>query len=158
MKLCLKLQRETLFQLEVRVYPFIEQIPGGAVMSDAHDVLITDLSWGEIEVTIQGEAHQFRDCKLWPGGAKEWDWNETGTQHSPGIQVADFEDVLRKDVDVVILSRGQNKRLRVKKETVEYLRERDVDYHVAETREAVKLFNQLAKKGERVGGLFHTTC
>lgn len=127
-------------------------------MSDAHDVLITDLSWGEIEVVIQGKPQHFRDCKLWPGGAKEWDWNETGTQHNPGIQVADLEDVLRKDVDVVVLSRGQNKRLQVKKETVEYLRDRDVDYHVAETREAVKLFNQLAKKGERVGGLFHTTC
>jgi hypothetical protein len=127
-------------------------------MSDVHDTLITDLSWGEIEVTIQGEAHHFRDCKLWPGGAKEWDWNETGTQHNPGIQVADLEDVFRKDVDVLILSRGQNNRLQVKKETEEYLRERDVDYHVAETREAVKLFNQLAKKGERVGGLFHTTC
>ena len=136
----------------------VEQIPGGAVMSDVHDTLITDLSWGEIEVTIQGEAHHFRDCKLWPGGAKEWDWNETGTQHNPGIQVADLEGVLRKDVDVLILSRGQNKRLQVKNETEEYLRESDVDYHVAETREAVKLFNQLAKKGKRVGGLFHTTC
>jgi len=127
-------------------------------MSEAHDTLITDLSWGEIEVTLKGKTNHFRDCKLWPGGAKEWDWNETGTQHSPGIQVADLEDVLRKDVDVLILSRGQNKRLQVKKETEEYLRERDVDYHVAETREAVKLFNQLAKKGKRVGGLFHTTC
>lgn len=119
---------------------------------------ITDLSWGNIEVTIQGQRHRFRDCKVWPGGAKEWDWNETGTQHRPGIQVADVEDVLDEGVEVIILSRGQNKRLRVKKETEEYLRSKDVRYHIANTKKAVELFNQLAKEGERVGGVFHTTC
>jgi hypothetical protein len=127
-------------------------------MTEVIGMEITDLSWGNIEVTIQGERHQFRDCKVWPGGAKEWDWNETGTQHRPGIQVADVEEVLAKGVDVVILSRGQNKRLRVKKETKEYLRDRDVRYHIADTKKAVELFNQLAREGERVGGVFHTTC
>lgn len=127
-------------------------------MTEMTGTMITDLSWGEIEVTIQGQRHRFRDCKVWPGGAEEWDWNETGTQHRPGIQIADVEDVLAKGVDVIILSRGQNKRLRVKKETEKYLRKQDVTYHTLNTKKAVELFNQLAKKGERVGGIFHTTC
>ena len=34
------------------------------------------LAWGKIEVEGAGT---FRDAKLFPGGAREWDWRETGT-------------------------------------------------------------------------------
>ena len=30
-----------------------------------------------------------KDFKLYPGGGREWDWNETGTRHVPGIQPGD---------------------------------------------------------------------
>jgi hypothetical protein len=41
---------------------------------------ITHLSWGRIEV--EG-GRTFKDAKLWPGGVREWDWQETGTRHRP---------------------------------------------------------------------------
>ncbi len=44
---------------------------------------ITHLSWGRLEV--EGQDGPFKDAKLYPGGAREWDWNETGTSHEPGI-------------------------------------------------------------------------
>jgi hypothetical protein len=31
--------------------------------------LITHISWGQMEVTIDGQTLTFKDCKVWPGGA-----------------------------------------------------------------------------------------
>ena len=122
------------------------------------ETLITDLSWGKMEVSIAGEKQHFKDCKIWPGGARAWDWGETGTHHSPGIQPADIEEILEKDVEVIVLTRGQLGRLGVSPETEKFLRERGVAYHVEKTTKAVPLFNELVQKGKRVGGVFHSTC
>jgi len=122
------------------------------------ETLITDLSWGNMEVSIAGEKLHFKDCKVWPGGARAWDWGETGTHHSPGIQPADIEEILEKDVEAVVLAQGQLGRLGISKKTEAFLRERGVDYHIEKTKKAVTLFNELVQKGKRVGGLFHSTC
>lgn len=122
------------------------------------ETLITDLSWGNMEVSIAGEKQNFKDCKVWPGGAREWRWGETGTHHSPGIQPADIEEVLEKDVEAIVLGRGQLGRLGVSSETKKLLREHGIDFHVEKTKRAVKLFNELVQKGGRVGGVFHSTC
>jgi hypothetical protein len=42
-------------------------------------------------------------------------------------------------------------------ETLQLLKARGIPVHVAETREAVALYNTLAEN-EAVGGLFHSTC
>ena len=122
------------------------------------ETLITDLSWGDMEVSIAGEKQNFKDCKVWPGGARAWNWGETGTHHSPGIQPADIEEILAQDVDVIVLGRGQLGRLGVSPETEEYLHERGVDYFIEKTKKAVALFNDLVQQGKRVGGVFHSTC
>jgi hypothetical protein len=122
------------------------------------ETLITELSWGNMEVSIAGEKQQFKDCKIWPGGARAWDWGETGTHHSPGIQPEDIEEILEKDVEIVVLTRGQLGRLGVSLKAESFLRERGVDYHIEKTKKAVALFNELVQKGKRVGGLFHSTC
>lgn len=54
-----------------------------------------------------------KDFKLYPGGGRGWDWNETGTRHSPGIQPADVEELLAHGATVVVLSLGMNRRLQV---------------------------------------------
>ena len=119
---------------------------------------ITGLSWGNMEVSIDGEKQNFKDCKVWPGGAREWRWEETGTHHHPGIQPADIEEILEHNVDVVVLARGQLGRLEVSEKTIATLRERGVAYHIEKTKEAVVLFNKMTQKGKRVAGVFHSTC
>ncbi|HNG96476.1 MAG TPA: hypothetical protein PLB32_26980, partial [Acidobacteriota bacterium] len=52
---------------------------------------ITQISWGHIEVEGLGAG---KDFKLFPGGGREWDWNETGTRHVPGIQPTDVQELL----------------------------------------------------------------
>ncbi len=116
---------------------------------------IAELSWGTVEVPGHGS---FRDAKLWPGGARGWDWNETGTSHTPGIQIADVEELVQNDAQHVILSKGQNERLQVQEATLKWLHEQDVTVEVLETNQAVDRYNRLAREEEAVGALIHSTC
>ena len=112
-------------------------------------------SWGQIEVVGFG---RFRDVKLWPGGAREWDWNETGTRHDPGIQPADVDELLAFDLDVVVLSRGRESRLQARAQTIAVLEQRSIDLVHAETSEAIARYNEVAGSGRRVAALLHSTC
>lgn len=103
-------------------------------------------------------SRSFKDAKLFPGGSRAWDWNETGTSHDPGIQPADVEELLEEGARVVVLSRGMNQRLQVQDRTLRHLREKGVEARVEGTKEAVRVYNELQADGKAVGGLFHTTC
>ena len=116
---------------------------------------IARISWGRVEV--EGLDGALRDAKLYPGGSREWDWNETGTCHAPGIGPGDVEELLERGAEVVVLSRGFYGRLGVREETLRMLEQRGVVAHVLLTEEAVRLYNDL-REGERVGALIHSTC
>ena len=115
---------------------------------------ISPSSWGRLEV--DGE-QVFKDAKLFPGGAREWDWGETGTAHVPGIQPADVEELLEHGASVVVLSKGNLERLRVCPETLKLLKDKGIATHVLQTEQAIQRYNEL-RESERVGGLFHSTC
>jgi hypothetical protein len=115
---------------------------------------ILEISWGRM--AVEGLAAG-KDFKLYPGGGRAWDWAETGARHSPGIQPADVEELLAHEATTVVLSQGMNKQLQVPAATRHYLEQRAVTVHVAETREAVKIYNDLAENA-LVAGLFHSTC
>jgi hypothetical protein len=121
------------------------------VSRDNRPPRITGISWGRMEVEGLGAR------KLYPGGGRAWDWAETGTRHSPGIQPADVEELLARGATTVVLSQGMNKQLHVPPDTCRYLEERSITLYVAETREAVKIYNDLTE-GALVAGLFHSTC
>jgi hypothetical protein len=112
-------------------------------------------SWGEIEVEGIGV---LRDAKLWPGGGRGWDWNETGTRHRPGIQPADVAELLEHEPEVVVLSQGRQLRLETHKETDKLLKQRKVQVVRDETEAAINAYNRMAAEGRRVAGLFHSTC
>ena len=116
---------------------------------------IEHVSWGRLEV--EGRVEPYKDAKLFPGGSRDWNWRETGTGHDPGIQVSDVQELLDHGARVVVLSRGIAECLHVPRETLEFLKERQIAAHVLPTKEAVALYNKLAET-EPVGGLFHTTC
>ncbi len=115
---------------------------------------VTALAWGRVEVEGGG---RFKDAKLYPGGAREWDWRETGTRHAPGIQPADVEELIARGAEVVVLSQGIWERLRIMPETLQMMRRRGIAAHVLQTEEAVKLYNELCETSP-VGGLIHSTC
>ncbi len=114
---------------------------------------ITYLSWGRLET----DGSVFKDARLYPGGAEEWDWNETGTSHDAGIQPEDVEKLLERGATVVILSRGFHERLGVAPETLSMLKEGGITAHVAQTEEAARLYDEL-RGTQKVGALVHSTC
>ncbi len=116
---------------------------------------IADFAWGRLEV--EGTSVPYKDAKLFPGGSRAWDWEETGTDHAPGIQPADVEELLEHGATVVVLSRGMYERLQVCPETLQMLKERGVETHVLQTEEAVRRYNELTES-EAVGALIHSTC
>ena len=115
---------------------------------------IKSLKWGKVMVDGSGT---FKDAKLFPGGAREWDWDETGTQHQPGILPADVKELVDHGARVIVLSQGMLGRLNVNLETMLALSKKGVTVHVLKTEDAVRRYNELAKT-EAVGALIHSTC
>ncbi|TMS07764.1 Mth938 domain-containing protein [Larimichthys crocea] len=117
---------------------------------------IASLSWGHMKV--KGCSSSYKDCKVWPGGSRAWDWRETGTDHRPGVQPADLEEVLRKGVDLLVIGRGMSEALQVPASTLDFVKQKGVDVRVLQTEKAVAEYNKLAGQGAKVGGVFHSTC
>jgi hypothetical protein len=116
--------------------------------------LITQISWGHMEVEGFGSD---KDFKLYPGGCRIWDWRETNTEHVPGIQPTNVQELIDKGSTVVVLSRGMLLRLQTCPETLQLLQDNGIRVHVEETKAAAEPYNRLAA-AEMVGGLFHSTC
>ncbi len=116
---------------------------------------IIDYSWGRIK--IQGYEREFKDVKLFPGGAREWNWNETGTGHHNGIQPEDFEELIDNGSEIIIISKGMLNRLRLSKKAEELLQSWNIVYFYLNTKKAIEKYNSLIP-GKYVGALIHTTC
>jgi hypothetical protein len=123
-------------------------------MKETRSPRITHISWGRMEVEGLGPG---KDFKLYPGGGRAWDWRETNTEHVPGIQPADVQELIEHGSRVVVLSRGMQLRLQTCPETLQLLKDKGIRVHVEETQSAAELYNRLAQS-EPVGGLFHSTC
>lgn len=119
--------------------------------------VITKAVWGQINTQHHGQESSVRDLKIWPTGTKEWNWNETGTRHNPGIQQADLQELL-DHVDIIILTRGVQSVLQVPQETIDYAIAQGKTVLVGETPVMIDVYNSLVQQGKRVGGLFHSTC
>ncbi|XP_038549616.1 mth938 domain-containing protein isoform X3 [Micropterus salmoides] len=117
---------------------------------------IASLSWGHMKV--KGCSSSYKDCKVWPGGSRAWDWRETGTDHYPGVQPADLEEVLKKGIDLLVIGRGMSEALQVPSSTLDFVKQKGVDVRVLQTEKAVAEYNKLAGQGAKVGGVFHSTC
>lgn len=116
---------------------------------------ILSIEWGKIQVDGLGIG---KDAKLYPGGGREWDWRETNTHHVPGIQPTDVQELIDKQCEVIVLTRGMQLVLQTCPETLEQLRDLSIETFVEETNAAVATYNRLVSQGKAVGGLFHSTC
>lgn len=115
---------------------------------------ILAIEWGRITIEAIGDV---KDAKLWPGGAREWDWRETGTHHRPGVQPADVAELIAGGATTIVLGIGMQRALGVCPETLDALRAAGIAVHVLQTADAVETYNRLAASLP-VGGLIHSTC
>ena len=121
---------------------------------DLDNLAITTFRWG---VIVDATGRTFKDARLSPGSVEEWDWGRTGTRHSPGIQIADLDDLLTSKPDVVILSRGVDLVLQVPQATIDHARAHAKTVLVLQSEEAVAEYNRRIAH-ERAVALIHSTC
>lgn len=88
-------------------------------------------------------------ARLWLGRDRD--------QALTGYPARDIEELVDRGATTMVLSRGMNRRLHRPPATRRYLEQRSVRVHVAETRDAVKIYNDQAG-AEPVAVLFHSTC
>jgi len=131
---------------------------------------ISKIEWGEIEITLHnGRIKRFKDMIIdGYGNAQEWDWKAYGTRHDPGIALGDVESLVEslgeseEGIPHLILTKGMEHKLKIHPDTARYIFENHNKFrtHVLETKEAVKLFNDLkaGNKKTKIVGLFHSTC
>ncbi|KAM8904572.1 LOW QUALITY PROTEIN: mth938 domain-containing protein [Spinachia spinachia] len=110
------------------------------------------LSWGKMKV--KGCSSSYKDCTVWPGGSRAWDRE---TEHAPGVQPADLEEVLKKGIDLLVIGRGMKEALQVPSSTLNLV-QKGIKVRVLETETAVTEYNKLASEGTVVGGIFQSTC
>nr|XP_059869736.1 mth938 domain-containing protein-like [Delphinus delphis] len=110
------------------------------------------------QMKVPGSTKICKDCKAWPGGSQAWDWRETRTERSPGVQPADVQEVVEKGVLTLVIGQGMSDGSKVPSSAVEYLRKQGIDVRVLQTEQALKEDNALVTQGIRVGGVFHSTC
>ena len=101
---------------------------------------ILDLAWGKMWIEGLGEG---KDFKLWPGGGRDWDWNEYGTHHSPGILAQEAEELVANGAKHVVLSKGMLERLEITPELRTLLNQQGIVVHIAQTEKAAKIYNRL---------------
>lgn len=117
--------------------------------------MIISFSWGKISVEGFGS---FKDVKLFPGGCHEWDWRETGTRHSPGIQIQDIDELLSHNPQLILFGTGVFNRLKLPEETREYLNKKAILFESLPTKKAIERYNELVQSGKQVAALIHSTC
>lgn len=117
---------------------------------------ITKAKWGLIEFGFGKPSFTDAICN-WLGHY-EWNWQETGTHHSPGIQVADIIKICDEGTELLILSTGYKDMLQIAHESIEYLQQRKIPYVVLNTEQATRKFNHELYKGTKVAALLHSTC
>jgi len=116
---------------------------------------ITNQSWGKLEV--KGVQYVYKDAKLFPGGSRAWNWKVTGTEHSPGVQPADVQELLDHGARILVLSTGVFGRLKIQQATIDHIKAQGAQALVYKTPEAILVYNELCET-QPVGALIHSTC
>jgi len=75
-----------------------------------------------------------------------------------GIKREEVEELLRAGAQTIIIGKGIFGRARLRPEAEDLLREKEIDFDILPSREAVVKFNELARNPAALGGIFHVTC
>jgi len=113
--------------------------------------LVDEYDFGEIVI---GGQRYTRDVIVAPGYIKPNWWRKEGHR----LQLDDVWDVLDLDVDVVVIGTGYYGRMEVDEDVVKEFEKRGRRIVVAESREAVNIYNEEVKRGRKVMLLIHLTC
>ena len=113
--------------------------------------IVEEYSFGRIR--IAGREY-FRDVIVFPDEViKDW-WRKEG--HN--LCMEDLREVLKRKPEIIVIGNGYAGVMRVPESVVEKLEGMGIQVIVRRTREAVEIYNRLAKEGKRVAAALHLTC
>lgn len=115
---------------------------------------IDSYKWGEITVHFK----KFKDIQIHPGGVENWNWTINDIKHDPGIGLSDVMYLLDQGSKYIVLSRGMDKKLKIRQEVLDYLDKNKIPYDIKRTPEAIALYNKLIASNIKTGALIHSTC
>lgn len=95
-----------------------------------------------------------QDLKIIQGQVVDNWWRKTGHR----VDVNDMKDVLNASPDIIVIGTGYAENMRVSKNLISEIRQRDIKLIAEDTNKAVQTFNDFFSKGENVSGAFHLTC
>ena len=105
-------------------------------------------------ITINGKTYT-SDVIIYPGRVDSSWWRKEGHK----LQIVDLNDVINAKPEVLVVGIGYSGLMAVPEETISYLESKGIKVHVARTKEAVDLFNNLQKKKDKVSiAALHLTC
>ncbi|RLF20081.1 MAG: hypothetical protein DRZ82_03505 [Thermoprotei archaeon] len=105
------------------------------------------------KIVINGKIFN-RDVIIFPDRIIDNWWRKEG--HS--LCMDDIRDVLTYNPEILVIGTGYYGLMRVPEDVIKSLRERGIEVHVAKTKEACRIFNELIEKGKRVVAALHLTC
>ena len=104
-------------------------------------------------ITVDGKTYT-SDVLIWPEGVDDSWWREAGHSLCP----EDLERILDKHPDVLVIGTGAYGLMKVPQATVDFLRQRCQEVHIAKTGKACEQFNELSPGDRRVAAALHLTC
>ena len=105
------------------------------------------------EMIIDGERYT-SDVIIFPDGrVKSGWWRKSGHE----VCADDLSEIIEAKPEVLVLGTGYSGLVKVKEDAAEALKRAGIELIAKPTREASKLYNELAGK-RRVCGAFHLTC
>ena len=86
-----------------------------------------------------------------------WDSIET-IEKSHEIKKSDFEHLMLREPDVVVLGIGFNSIVKVDDEVKSLAKQEGIELYILPTEDALKKFQELVRKGKRAAAIIHPTC
>lgn len=112
---------------------------------------ITEYTFGKI--AISGQTYQ-TDVIITPHSVKDHWWRKEG--HN--LSIADLDDVLVANPEVLIIGSGYYGRMQVPEATRDFLKKMGIQVEVMPTSDAVVRFSQLQQECARIVAALHLTC
>ena len=102
------------------------------------------------KIIIDGKTYT-HDVKIKKDKIEDW-WREEGHVCS----INDIKDCVDEKPDVIIIGTGHDGVMKVPEDTIEFLKDNNIEFVIDTTGNAVKRFNEL--EGKNIIGAFHLTC
>ena len=105
------------------------------------------------KITVEGQTYT-KDVIICPRKVESPWWRREGHR----LAVSDLDAILQACPAVLVVGTGYFGRMRVPQETLDFLESRGIRVHVAETNDAVALFNRLQEECADTVAALHLTC